>query len=120
MADTYNDPAIDDDRFRYEDRADLVGFREDCIEVDARVRRDVQELLCRAEDMLTAWARDGLLDLSHSVHRYCDETKQFQSRKMLRTRREAVDHYLACLRETLLDARSLTALEAEEVARGEQ
>ena len=88
--------------------------------IDARVRNDVQELVIRLEEILTGWAADDLLDRSISSARWDDETRQFQQRRMVRSKAEAVQWHVAVIRDMILDARSLTAIEAEEVARGDQ
>lgn len=119
MTATYNDPADDADRFAYESAHDCPAFRRRCEQTDARIRNDIQALLITAEDLFREWAQDGLLDRSSKEYKWSEESRSVERRTVLRTPDQAVQHWASCIREVLLDARSLTAIEAEEVARGE-
>lgn len=95
-------------------------WERECAETDARVRQDVQELVCRAEEIFAAWARDGLLDKRTRRSMFDPETRQMEWRTVILADRDAIDLQLQYLTEILMDARSLTAVEAADVARGER
>lgn len=81
-------------------------FEGECRRTAARMNDDMQEILLLVEEKARAWAVEGLLD----------KRRQKSARTTLRTDAEAVAWLVAMVRESLMDAHSMTAQEAREVA----
>ncbi len=73
-------------------------YKAECRETAARMNNDMQALMAAAEEIFTAWHRDGLL------------------RTDGRSRINACSYHAAIIRDVMMDARSDDAINAMDVA----
>lgn len=113
------DDRTDYDRNRHNEPTD-AEFRRLALARAALIESGVAQVKALATSILTEWAKLDLVDLRDETTEY-DDAKRMFVRKALpdMAPERAIKCVVSCIEDNLLDALSLTAQEARDVAEGE-